>query len=98
MSNNDKIHIDAPLVRQLIATQFPKWASLEIKPVEFGGWDNKTFHLGQHMTVRLPSHADYSGQVEKEQCWLPELAPQLPLPIATPLEMGQPGVGYPLHW
>ena len=42
------------------------------------------------MTVRLPSHADYSGQVEKEQYWLPKLAPHLPLPISMPLVMGQP--------
>ena len=50
------------------------------------------------MTVRLPSHADYSGQVEKEQYWLPKLALQLPLPIAMPLAMGKPSKEYPLHW
>lgn len=98
MSNHDKIHIDAHLVQRLIATQFPEWAALEIKPVEFSGWDNKTFHLGKHMTVRLPSHADYSGQVQKEQYWLPKLALQLPLPIAMPLAMGKPSEEYPLHW
>ena len=98
MSNHDKIHIDTPLVQHLIATQFPEWASLEIKPVELSGWDNKTFHLGEHMTVRLPSHADYSSQVETEQYWLPKLAPQLPLAIAMPIAMGKPGFGYPLHW
>lgn len=98
MSNHDKIHIDACLVQRLIATQFPEWASLEIKPVELSGWDNKTFHLGKHMTVRLPSHADYSGQVETEQYWLPKLAPQLSLAIAMPIAMGKPGLEYPLHW
>ena len=98
MSNHDKIHIDIPLVRSLIATQFPQWADLKIKPVEFSGWDNKTFHLGQHMTVRLPSHAEYSGQVEKEQYWLPKLASHLTLPIAMPLAMGKPTLEYPLHW
>lgn len=50
------------------------------------------------MTVRLPSHADYSEQVEKEQYWLPKLAPHLPLPIAMPLAMGKPSHEYPLHW
>ena len=84
MSNHDKIPIDVPLVQRLIAEQFPEWADLAIKPVEFSGWDNKTFHLGQHMTVRLPSHAKYSGQVEKEQYWLPKLEPYLPLSIAMP--------------
>lgn len=98
MSSTDKIPIDVPQVAQLIATQFPKWANLEITPVKNSGWDNKTFHLGPHMTVRLPSHADYEGQVKKEQVWLPKLAPQLPLPISLPLAMGKPGCGYPLHW
>ncbi|HCU6011385.1 TPA: aminoglycoside phosphotransferase family protein [Legionella pneumophila] len=98
MTNHDKIHIDVFLVQRLIAIQFPEWASLEIKPVELSGWDNKTFHLGEHMTVRLPSHADYSSQVETEQYWLPKLAPQLPLAIAMPIAMGKPGLGYPLHW
>ena len=98
MSNTDNIHIDVSLVHQLIITQFPEWANLTIKPVEFSGWDNRTFHLGEYMTVRLPSNAEYAEQVEKEQYWLPKLAPYLPLPISTPLAMGNPGKEYPLHW
>ena len=98
MPNTDNIHIDAHLVRKLISTQFPEWANLTIKPVEFSGWDNRTFHLGEHMTVRLPSNAEYSGQVEKEQYWLPKLAPHLPLSISTPLAMGHPSKEYPLNW
>jgi aminoglycoside phosphotransferase (APT) family kinase protein len=94
----DEVPIDVWLVSRLIATQFPQWADLPIKPVKFGGWDNRTFHLGPHMTVRLPSAAAYSLQVEKEQRWLPRLAPLLPLPIPVPLAMGQPGEGFPWHW
>ena len=77
---------------------FQQWADLPIRPVDFGGWDNRTFHLGEQMTVRLPSAAGYALQVEKEQRWLPRLAPLLPLPIPVPLAMGQPGDGYPWHW
>ncbi|KTC83779.1 aminoglycoside phosphotransferase family protein [Legionella brunensis] len=98
MNSHDTIHIDIPLVYQLISNQFPEWANLTIKPVEFSGWDNRTFHLGEHMTVRLPSNAEYSGQVEKEQHWLPKLAPFLPLLIPTPLAMGKPSKEYPWHW
>lgn len=93
-----KVNIDAALVRRLIATQFPRWEDLAIKPVEFGGWDNRTFHLGDEMTVRLPSAAAYSLQVEKEHRWLPRLAPLLPLPIPVPLAMGVPAENYPWHW
>ncbi len=90
--------IDVSLVRRLIAMQFPRWSHLPIAPVAFGGWDNRTFHLGEQMTVRLPSAAAYSLQVEKEQRWLPRLAPHLPLPIPVPLAMGRPADGYPWPW
>ncbi|HTE19971.1 MAG TPA: aminoglycoside phosphotransferase family protein, partial [Armatimonadota bacterium] len=95
---SDRVDIDVGLVSRLVAAQFPQWADLPITPVEFGGWDNRTFHLGEQMTVRLPSAAAYSLQVEKEQRWLPKLAPQLPLPIPVPLAMGRPGEGFPWHW
>lgn len=44
MSDHDKIPIDELLVQQLIAEQFPRWADLEINPVEFSGWVIGTFH------------------------------------------------------
>ncbi|CDX55921.1 Aminoglycoside phosphotransferase [Mesorhizobium plurifarium] len=90
--------IDTDLVRRLVDAQFPQWRDLPVCPVASGGWDNRTFHLGDEMTVRLPSAAAYSLQVEKEQRWLPKLAPCLPLPIPTPLAMGEPGEGYPWRW
>ncbi|HEX3301837.1 MAG TPA: aminoglycoside phosphotransferase family protein [Thermomicrobiales bacterium] len=93
-----KLLVDVPLVRRLIDTQFPQWSELPIRPVAHDGWDNWTFHLGDDMTVRLPSAAGYAEQVEKEQHWLPRLAPVLPLPIPVPLAMGMPDAEYPWHW
>jgi aminoglycoside phosphotransferase (APT) family kinase protein len=90
--------IDASLVRRLVATQFPQWAQLRVRPVELDGVDNCTFHLGDEMTVRLPSSEGYRLQVDKEQRWLPVLAPHLPLPIPVPLARGVPGGGYPFNW
>ncbi|MEU8425416.1 aminoglycoside phosphotransferase family protein [Micromonospora sp. NPDC048835] len=90
--------IDATLVRRLVAEQFPRWAELPIRPVEVDGWDNRTFHLGETMTVRLPSGAGYALQVAKEQRWLPVLGPRLPVPIPVPLAQGRPGAGYPYPW
>lgn len=86
------------LVRTLIEQQFPQWASLPIVPVEPGGWDNTTFRLGDEMAVRLPSAECYAAQIEKEQRWLPRLAPQLPFDVPVPLALGAPGAGYPWHW
>ncbi|HUG26151.1 aminoglycoside phosphotransferase family protein [Piscinibacter sp.] len=90
--------IDDTLVRRLVSSQFPHWADLAVRPVAHGGWDNRTFHLGDQMVVRLPSAAHYAEQVEKEQRWLPRLAPSLPLPIPTPLAHGEPAEGYPWRW
>lgn len=85
-------------MRRLVAAQFPQWADLPVRPVEFDGWDNRTFHLGDAMGVRLPSAEAYTAQVKKEHRWLPRLAPQLPLAIPAPLAMGAPGEGYPWPW
>jgi aminoglycoside phosphotransferase (APT) family kinase protein len=50
------------------------------------------------MLIRMPSAAEYALQVEKEQYWLPKLAPFLPLPIPMPLAVGEPMDGYPWKW
>jgi len=92
------VDIDVSLVGHLVTKQFPQWADLPIKPVESSGWDNRTFHLGKHMTVRLPCAACYAAQVAKEHRWLPTLAPLLPLPIPVPLALGVPADGYPWPW
>jgi aminoglycoside phosphotransferase (APT) family kinase protein len=98
MTAAENVHIDVFLARHLVATQFPHWADLPIRPVAHDGWDNRTFHLGEHMTVRMPSGPWYALQVEKEQKWLPRLAPLLPLAIPVPLARGEPADGYPWHW
>ena len=93
-----KADITPELVTRLVASQFPQWADLPVRPVEVDGWDNATFRLGRHMSVRLPSSPAYVEGVAKEHRWLPVLAPQLPLPIPEPLAMGQPGLGFPRPW
>lgn len=91
-------HIDTTLVQKLISNQFPQWSDLPITAIEPGGWDNKTFRMGDNMLVRLPSAERYAAQVEKEQQWLPVLAQHLPLPIPVPLATGKPSDSYPWNW
>jgi len=93
-----KADITPELVSQLVATQFPQWADLPVRPVDADGWDNATFRLGEHMSVRLPSAQAYVEGVDKEHRWLPILARQLPLPIPEPLAKGKPGCGFPRPW
>ena len=98
MMHEEEVNIDAALVRRLVDAQFPSWSDLPVRTVEVGGWDNRTFHLGEHMAVRLPSAEGYVPQVEKEHRWLPALAPHLPLPIPVPLARGVPAEDYPWPW
>jgi aminoglycoside phosphotransferase (APT) family kinase protein len=90
--------IDADLVARLIAEQFPEWAHLPVREVVLQGWDNRTFRLGEELSVRLPSAAGYVPQIEKEHRWLPGLAPHLPLPIPSPVAKGRPNDRYPWPW
>jgi aminoglycoside phosphotransferase (APT) family kinase protein len=90
--------IDAGLVKRLIANQFPQWSDLPVAPVKLDGWDNRTYRLGDDMTVRLPTAAAYTPAIDKEDRWLPILAPSLPVPVPKPLAKGAPGEGYPFSW
>ncbi|MCX5140934.1 aminoglycoside phosphotransferase family protein [Streptomyces sp. NBC_00338] len=90
--------IDAGLVQRLISAQFPQWSGLAVRPVEVDGWDNRTYRLGEAMTVRLPTAAGYVPAVEKEHRWLPVLAPSLPVAVPPVLALGAPGEGYPHPW
>lgn len=95
---DDRIEIDAALVAKLIRNQFPDWRDLELRPVARQGWDNRTFRLGDDLSVRLPSAKRYAAQVEKEQKWLPVLGPNLPVTIPVPVAKGVPGKRYPCSW
>lgn len=90
--------LSAERVSALVATQFPHWRDLPVRPVATDGWDNTSFRLGDELLVRLPSHRAYAAQVEKEQTWLPRLARHLPLPIPEPIAKGVPSDDYPLPW
>jgi aminoglycoside phosphotransferase (APT) family kinase protein len=93
-----KLDITVEVARRLVATQFPQWADLSIRPVAHDGWDNTTFRLGGELSLRLPSHDDYVAQVGKEQRWLPVLAPVLPHRIPEPLALGRPDDIFPRPW
>jgi aminoglycoside phosphotransferase (APT) family kinase protein len=76
-----------PLVRRLVAAQFPQWANLAVVPVESVGRDNTIFRLGRELAVRLPRRRVSAEHVRKEHRWLPVMAPYLPA--------GSPGSGRP---
>lgn len=94
----DEVETDAALVRRLLAAQFPRWAHLPIAPVPSAGTDHALYRLGEDKVVRLPRIHWAVGQADKEQRWLPWLAPHLPLAVPVPLAVGAPGAGYPWRW
>ncbi|MGI5472078.1 aminoglycoside phosphotransferase family protein [Streptomyces sp. CA-132043] len=87
-----------PLVRRLLAAQFPRWAGLPVEPVRTAGTANAMFRLGADMVVRLPLTAGSAADVAKEHRWLPWLAPRLPVAVPVPLGRGTPAEGFPWGW
>lgn len=90
--------VNESLVIELVKSQFPQFEGEVISAIEPGGWDNRSFRLGDRYLVRLPSHAAYEPQVEKEHRWLPVLAPFLPVKVPKPLLIGQPTETFPRKW
>ena len=83
------------LACKLIAEQFPEYADLPIKDVEKQGHDNRTYRLGEHMLIRMPTAKTYALKVPKEQELLPQLAKRLSVNIPAPIKMGKPSTDYP---
>lgn len=96
--HDDEVDTSVSLVRRLLITQFPQWANLPVEPAHSAGTGNALYRLGDDMVVRLPRIPSAVGQVNKEQKWLPILAPRLPLNIPIPLAKGHPSDDYPWHW
>lgn len=94
----DEVETDLDLVRRLLAEQFPGWAGLPMAPVQPWGTDNALYRLGGDMVARLPRTRRTERTLVKERRWLPQLAPQLPLAVPTPLADGRPSAGYPFRW
>lgn len=94
----DRRQVGPEVVRRLVAGQFPHWAHLPVRPVPVGGWDNQTFRLGGHLSVRLPTAREYALAVDKEHRWLPVFAPRVPLAVPQPVARGVPGEGFGFDW
>lgn len=94
----DELEIDAPLVRRLVAGQFPEWADLPVERVASSGTDNAMFRLGDDLVVRLPRIGGAAGNVAAEQVWVPRLAPQLPVVVPEPVAVGAPTDDYRYAW
>lgn len=85
---------------------FPCWVviygivptQLEISPMEPMGHDNRTYHLGDELTVRLPSNSTYVAHIPCEILCLQKLQPYLDVRIPECVGVGQPCEAFPSQW
>src|SRR5688500_7286191 len=98
--HDDEVGVDDALVRRLLAAQLPQLADLPLVRIEAWGTDHAIFRLGDDLSVRLPKIGWAKRQGEKEQRWLPVLAPHLPIAVPVPMALGEPEPegGFPFAW
>ncbi|HET8526791.1 MAG TPA: aminoglycoside phosphotransferase family protein [Actinomycetota bacterium] len=96
--HTDELRIGEPLVRRLLAEQFPRWADLPLREIQQRGTENAIFRLGDRLSVRLARREGPTTPGGKEFDWLPRLAPALPLEIPVPIAQGRPAEEYPWYW
>ncbi|SEL29286.1 aminoglycoside phosphotransferase family protein [Rhodococcus maanshanensis] len=94
---DSETEVSVELVRDLLQDQHPELAGLAIQEVA-GGWDNHKWRLGDELVVRIPRTERAPDLQRKERRWLPVLAPRLPLPIPTPVRIGEPSARFPKPW
>lgn len=85
-------------IKEIISKQFPEYSNLEIRLVENNGHDNRTYHLGNALSLRFPSDIAYATQVIKEYKYCPILQKTLTLSITQPIKLGLPSPLFPYHF
>ncbi len=92
-----EISIDESLIRSLVQQQFPRLSDLPLTYLN-EGWDNVMYRLGDEYLIRIPRRQQAVPFIEREQRWLRQLAPHLPLPTPVPLHLGMAQDNYPWPW
>lgn len=96
--HDDELAIDAALVRRLLAAQTPSLAERPVRAFGARGTVNAMFRLGQDLVVRLPRTAAWTGDLEAEWLYLPQLRGRITLRVPEPVALGEPSPIYPLPW
>jgi aminoglycoside phosphotransferase (APT) family kinase protein len=89
-----EVTVDEPLVRRLIAGQFPELATAPLRRIG-EGWDNVVWLVDESWVFRFPHRTLGAQLIERELGVLPRLAGALPAPIPAPVFVGRPDDGYP---
>ncbi|MDQ2846624.1 MAG: aminoglycoside phosphotransferase family protein [Actinomycetota bacterium] len=98
----DQVDVRMEVVAGLVASQFPEWRNLPVRPVLSHGTVNALFRLGDELVLRFPLQPSLEPALREElideQRSAALLAPHLPLPVPEPIALGDPGEGYPGPW
>jgi aminoglycoside phosphotransferase (APT) family kinase protein len=96
--HDDEIPVGEELVRALLHTLTTSYDGLPLRRLDSSGSSNALFRLGDDLLVRLPRQPGGTTTIEKEQRWLPYVAPALPVPVPEVVAVGAPALGYPERW
>ena len=89
--------ITPALIDALLSAQHPDLLELPRRYLS-SGWDNAIYRLGDQYLLRLPRRAQAVPLLEREQAWLPKLAPRLSIPVPAPVRSGRPQAEFPRPW
>jgi aminoglycoside phosphotransferase (APT) family kinase protein len=89
--------IEDELVHALLRAQRPDLAHLPLRYAA-RGWANELWRLGDELAVRVPRTEGAPEMLRMEHRVLPRIAPRLPLPVPTPLYLGEPSALFPQPW
>ncbi|MFI7063998.1 aminoglycoside phosphotransferase family protein [Kribbella sp. NPDC050124] len=97
-----QLDVTTDLVARLVRSQFPAWSELPVSPVRSHGTVNALFRIGDGLVARLPIQPGDPAATRKDLEDEAEAARRLhaisPYPTPEPVELGEPGEGYPLPW
>ena len=89
-----EIVIDGPLVRGLLAEQFPELDAPSARLLG-RGWDNSVWVVEERWAFRFPHRAVAVPLLERDVEVLPLVAPLLPVAVPAPRYVGRPSERYP---
>jgi len=98
--HEDELDVRDDVVRELVATQFPRWRRLPMRRIASSGTVNAIFRIGDGLAARFPLRAadpDRTRDVLRQEAEAATLlARHATVPTPSPVALGEPGPGYPL--
>ena len=95
-----QVDIGADVVAGLVASQFPRWADLPVRPLPSHGTVNALFRLGQDYVLRFPlcPAPGLRAELAAEQDRVRLIGPHVSVAVPGPVALGAPGAGYDGPW